>query len=177
MNDYTLDAFDPNSHNVLIGFDGRQVNFPLPIIDGKYPEGEALHNLLSAYVRNARSAPPPPPPPFASNADSIQRMVVPPADFEMRRAVVVARNRLLLATDWTQMNDSPLAGNLVVSWKNYRQTLRDIPRQTGFPYNVVWPVPPSQITGPAGVVLTEVRGAPTQFLIAQGGPAQIQVRR
>lgn len=173
MKEYTIDAFNASNHNVLLGFDGRQVNFPLPIVDGRYPEGDALNNLLSAYVRNARTEPSPP---VVSNAEAIQRLVA-ATDFEVRRAVVTARNRLLLATDWTQMNDAPLTGNLVLSWKNYRQALRDIPRQTGFPSNVVWPVPPAQITGPAGIVLTGVRGVPAQFLNSQGGPAHMKVQR
>jgi hypothetical protein len=49
------------------------------------------------------------------------------------------RNKLLSETDWMALSDN----NLTDAWRQYRQALRDIPQQSGFPYNVVWPVPPS----------------------------------
>ncbi|ABD72076.1 hypothetical protein Rfer_4390 (plasmid) [Rhodoferax ferrireducens T118] len=172
MPDYTIVSFENSI--ITLAFDGRRVNFPLPIVDGKYPEGEALNTLLTAYVRNARAAPPAP---VASNAAEIQRLVARPADFELRRAVMVARNRLLLATDWTQMNDSPLSADLKLRWKICRQAWRDISRQSGFPSNVVWPVPPDQVKGPAGGMLTAARGAPTHLLSVQSVPTHITVGR
>lgn len=51
-----------------------------------------------------------------------------------------ARNNLLSSSDWTQVNDAPV--NQTV-WSTYRQELRDIPQQSGFPYNINWPTPPS----------------------------------
>lgn len=33
---------------------------------------------------------------------------------------------------------------LVGSWASYRQALRDIPEQAGFPFNVVFPTPPEE---------------------------------
>lgn len=50
------------------------------------------------------------------------------------------RNALLAACDWTQLADAPADG---LAWATYRQALRDIPEQAGFPANVVWPVAPS----------------------------------
>lgn len=35
-------------------------------------------------------------------------------------------------------------------WAVYRQALRDIPRQDGFPFNVVWPNSPDEKEGEAG---------------------------
>lgn len=49
------------------------------------------------------------------------------------------RNELLADCDWTQLADAP--GNSL-QWANYRQALRDVPQQTGFPWSVVWPNPP-----------------------------------
>lgn len=51
------------------------------------------------------------------------------------------RNKLLLASDWTQMPDVTIANK--AQWGTYRQELRDISNQTGFPVNFVWPTPPS----------------------------------
>lgn len=50
------------------------------------------------------------------------------------------RNALLTSTDWTQAADVPQA--IKDRYAAYRQALRDIPQQEGFPDNVVWPVEP-----------------------------------
>lgn len=50
------------------------------------------------------------------------------------------RNQLLKDSDWTQVVDTPeLIKN---KWATYRQTLRDVPAQAGFPHNVQWPNKP-----------------------------------
>ena len=36
------------------------------------------------------------------------------------------RNRLLAESDWTQLNDSPLAEDKIAAWAAYRQDLRDL---------------------------------------------------
>ena len=51
------------------------------------------------------------------------------------------RNALLAACDWTQLPDSPEANR--AAWSAYRQALRDVPEQPGFPATVVWPSPPA----------------------------------
>lgn len=50
------------------------------------------------------------------------------------------RNRLLSETDWTQMPDVTLATK--TAWATYRQALRDITEQSGYPTNIIWPTPP-----------------------------------
>lgn len=49
------------------------------------------------------------------------------------------RNRLLAASDWTQVADAPVNQ---VTWVTYRQALRDVPNQIGFPETVIWPIRP-----------------------------------
>jgi len=49
------------------------------------------------------------------------------------------RNALLTAADWTQVADAPVDQ---AAWATYRQALRDVPAQAGFPENIVWPVAP-----------------------------------
>lgn len=53
------------------------------------------------------------------------------------------RNRLLVASDWTQLPDSPISATPRALWASYRQALRDVPSQPGFPDNIIWPTPPS----------------------------------
>lgn len=50
------------------------------------------------------------------------------------------RNMLLAETDWTQAADVPQS--IKDKWVPYRQALRDVPQQAGFPETVVWPVKP-----------------------------------
>jgi Phage tail assembly chaperone protein len=55
-------------------------------------------------------------------------------------AIRTDRNRLLSLSDWTQMPDNNLAAK--ANWATYRQQLRDLPTQSGFPWDVTWPVEP-----------------------------------
>lgn len=49
------------------------------------------------------------------------------------------RNALLAASDWTQVADAPVDQP---AWATYRQALRDITAQEGFPTDIDWPVQP-----------------------------------
>jgi len=49
------------------------------------------------------------------------------------------RNSLLLSSDWTQLPNNPLSLEVQTLWATYRQQLRDITLQSGYPTNVVWP--------------------------------------
>jgi hypothetical protein len=60
---------------------------------------------------------------------------------------VIAKNKraLLLAdSDWTDTVSAKLrlGDALYLEWQTYRQALRDITSQSGYPFNVVWPTPP-----------------------------------
>jgi len=50
------------------------------------------------------------------------------------------RDRLLDESDWTQLPDAPVADTQ--AWVNYRQQLRDVPQQEGFPTDIDWPTKP-----------------------------------
>lgn len=55
----------------------------------------------------------------------------------------LSRRLMLLArSDWTQTVDCPLSAELRMAWARYRQQLRDLPAQPGFP-DVVWPASPT----------------------------------
>jgi len=56
--------------------------------------------------------------------------------------VRIERNSRLAASDWTQLDDSPMANTQKAAWATYRQALRDLPDQEGFPWNVTWPEKP-----------------------------------
>ena len=50
------------------------------------------------------------------------------------------RDALLTACDWTQVADAPVDQ---AAWCAYRQALRDVPEQAGFPTEIIWPVKPA----------------------------------
>lgn len=54
------------------------------------------------------------------------------------------RNRLLTQSDWSQAADIPFTNEQRQAWTTYRQALRDITNQPGFPTNVEWPTRPNK---------------------------------
>lgn len=60
-------------------------------------------------------------------------------DAEQAARVRDQRTQKLKDCDWTQLADSPVDKAI---WATYRQALRDVPTQTGFPWTVVWPDAP-----------------------------------
>lgn len=63
------------------------------------------------------------------------------AEFDVRSK----RNSLLQESDWTDTASAParLGEAVYQSWQSYRQALRDVTSQPGFPLEVVWPTPPT----------------------------------
>jgi len=62
-------------------------------------------------------------------------------------AIIDVRNKrqqLLLLSDWTDTLSAKtrLGDDLYNQWQAYRQALRDITEQAGYPFEVVWPTPP-----------------------------------
>jgi hypothetical protein len=60
-------------------------------------------------------------------------------DAEQAASVRTSRNDKLTACDWTQIVDSTADKPV---WATYRQALRDVTAQDGFPWNVTWPEQP-----------------------------------
>ena len=56
--------------------------------------------------------------------------------------VRLERNKLLSDTDHLIQSDYPISDEKKQEIKVYRQALRDIPQQDGFPDNIVWPDKP-----------------------------------
>jgi hypothetical protein len=60
-------------------------------------------------------------------------------DAEQAKSVRNSRTEKLKDSDWTQIADAPVDKEV---WATYRQALRDITLQSGFPWTVEWPVAP-----------------------------------
>jgi hypothetical protein len=65
--------------------------------------------------------------------------IAPPDPAPTAEEIRTERDRLLKASDWTQVADAPVDQ---AAWVEYRQALRDVTEQEGFPENVVWPTRP-----------------------------------
>ena len=57
-------------------------------------------------------------------------------DAEQAKSVRTTRDEKLKDSDWTQIADAPVDK---AAWATYRQALRDVPTQLGFPWEVTWP--------------------------------------
>lgn len=69
---------------------------------------------------------------------SSENEFVPDTSDEVRQA----RNVELQSTDWWVIKAAETGGQISVPQAEYRQALRDLPSQVGFPYAVVWPEKP-----------------------------------
>lgn len=61
-----------------------------------------------------------------------------PSDADLQMFVRSQRNSLLAETDYLALSDNTMTSDM----QSYRQALRDIPSQSGFPTNVTWPTKP-----------------------------------
>ena len=64
----------------------------------------------------------------------------PPSEEEIAKSNRELRNSKLIRSDWTQLPDVPQA--IKQKWSLYREQLRNLTEQEGWPYNVKWPIPP-----------------------------------
>lgn len=105
-------------------------------------EGESLENIIKMYA----------PVPYWREKElsvvvpqvgmtgslSVEDSIKPPIEEVIRSN----RNIALSLSDWTVLSDAPLDPTTQAAWIEYRRLLRDIPQQSGFPDNVVWPTVP-----------------------------------
>lgn len=73
---------------------------------------------------------------------TIEEVPDPPMTEEEAR---VKRNKLLAETDWTQTLDAPISAECREAFRVYRQALRDITEQEGFPETIEWPAMPEVV--------------------------------
>lgn len=66
------------------------------------------------------------------------------------------RNKLLEESDWTQVLDAPIDAETREAYRVYRQALRDIPEQEGFPETITWPELPAVVKAAPDPVDTAV---------------------
>ena len=55
------------------------------------------------------------------------------------------RDRILAQSDWRVMKSAETGTPMDADWEAYRQALRDVPQQEGFPQTVEWPNDPDYV--------------------------------
>lgn len=115
----------------------------IPELRDKYPDyievSESV-GVLTHYISNDRCMPIGTAPSDA-HVFSYENKQWELSDEKAKDGVRAQRETLLKQSDWTQLPDVPLSTK--EAWSAYRQALRDITDQPGFPLHVVWPVQPS----------------------------------
>lgn len=74
-----------------------------------------------------------------ATAEEIELKTAVKADLIRKR-----RNQLLANSDPSQLLDFPGSAEVKSSFARIRQQLRDIPQQSGFPWDVIWPGLPTE---------------------------------
>jgi hypothetical protein len=103
----------------------------LPTYRWENTEIAAAKNLV-AHSEVATFTPPPEPEPEAT-------IYPQPTKEEIER---MRRNQILFYSDWAVLPDTPISDAKKAEYLMYRQALRDVPEQSGFPDNIVWPTSP-----------------------------------
>lgn len=75
--------------------------------------------------------------------EDARRWLAVPTDAAVAAAMRAERDRRLSACDWVTLRALDTGEPAPQSWGAYRQALRDVTSQAGFPHVVVWPVEPS----------------------------------
>ena len=122
-------------------------SFPSPLTDDAMPEGYVMVGVIAPpeHGENQKLVPGQP---VQQNGKWVQGWDVvdmTEAEIAERTNVKAAdiraeRNRLLAESDWTQVLDAPVDKD---AWAAYRQALRDVTAQPGFPLSVEWPAMPA----------------------------------
>jgi hypothetical protein len=110
------------------------------------PQGFTLtpqqSNPSTDYVVNGKVIPLPPKPATGAYVFDYSQQKWVEDTQEQQAEVLAKRNSLLQQSDWTQIPNNPLTAEQQQAWAVYRQELRDVTSQSGYPFNVIWPTPP-----------------------------------
>ena len=110
----------------------------IPIGLDYYP-CESKDNVNDFYIKNNKlqRKPEKPDGPYIWN-NKVNAWIDPRSKDEKMAAIRKERNALLLACDWTQLEDADLTPAKKLEWKEYRRKLKDITKLSP----VVWPQAP-----------------------------------
>lgn len=150
MLEYKIIDFDSNTHTATIIFDVtgkyQTQSIPIPHANNLYLSGQDLDNYIKSFV---------PIKPKSEKIGKIENLdyilsLVDKAYYDRNSKYYAKtqahsiRQHLLDSSDWTQLPDvqKNLDDEDKQLWIEYRQALRDITKQPGWPLNIDWPKRP-----------------------------------
>jgi len=120
---YSVD-FEGNNSAIQATLDGIQISVPIDPANRHYIEimrqVEAGELVIEPYV------------PLPVTAEQVRS----------------GRDQKLKQSDWMTIRQAETGEAMAQEWLDYRQALRDITNQDGFPENVVWPTEPTTSWAP-----------------------------
>lgn len=141
-------SFDLEAGSILVRYYsdelpiGLTYNIDLPFDNGQFPNQQAIDDLIVAMrpsgqmqrIVDLRQA--------ATPTHLAALIPINASTIDLTTVVRGQRDSLLTQSDWSQLPDAPLSDLARAAWVEYRQMLRDVPEQAGFPESVDWPLPP-----------------------------------
>jgi hypothetical protein len=149
---YYICDFFPENHAVHVYFTNmpsyKTIEIILPIVDGLYPEGVELDNYIMSFR------------PFVGEVEKTEYEAARNEGYisglvknvtkessvitKLKKSALSHRAELLQLSDWTQLPDATESFDDEEKrrWKEYRQNLRDITKQAGWPAQIAWPKQP-----------------------------------
>lgn len=122
---------DENGQDVVFTKEVRTPN-PAPNTYAKYTEAAAWCNANNAMIED--------------KGDYYEVVAIPaPTTEELAAQARSQRDALIGATDYLMATDYPLTDEKRQELTVYRQALRDVPEQSGFPTEIAWPTKPSWV--------------------------------
>jgi hypothetical protein len=147
------DIIDFNEKNNIIKVKFKDHPQPIDIVltidalDNTYVIGEDLHNYIMTFQPVIHPIPRKKIP--AKNKEEIYKLVNKKEKdkIDLRNisdGLIIKRNMILMSSDWSQLQDAndSLEEDEKILWKEYRQKLRDMTDQPGWPLDVDWPKRP-----------------------------------
>ena len=124
-------------------------SFPEVLSDNSMPEGYVMVGVIAppSVGANQKAMPGKPIKQGDKWVQSWDIVSMPQKEIDERTQILAnsvraTRDQKLKDSDWIVIKAYETSTLVPVEWINYRQALRDIPKQSGFPYEVYWPLAP-----------------------------------
>lgn len=117
----------------------NKISIEIPIENEQFITGDDLLRYISGFIpvhalqrKIALKT--------VKNAEEFKKFINPINDKEsLAKSIRNLRDAELLKTDWTVLPDTGFTEKQIEIFKQYRQQLRDVPQQSGFPNDIIWP--------------------------------------
>lgn len=141
---YIIKSFDRTTGQIEVEFTelGTRISIDVPIQGSSYMIGEELDRYIKGFIpewAHQRKKQ------LAAGIDNedyfIKLLNKSEEDLHNEKCNDVRRIRdmLLLKSDWVLLPDTGFTEPQIQKFKDYRQKLRDVPQQSGFPDDIEWP--------------------------------------